>query len=183
MSEITQAELSYYERLNGRQKAFVDAYLECGEATEAAITAGYSSLAAKTIGYQLIHTHKFIRRALREKGYSLGPSVAGVKEVLQTLTVEMRSAPEPKDRIKAAELLGKRYGIFVTRQEISGKGGKPIEHRVTAKRELDLSNLSNEELDNLESIIRKAVSGDSPRSLTNLSPDSRGEGETPGEGG
>jgi phage terminase small subunit len=154
MSEITKEELSAYNRLTQKQRAFVDAFIEYGEGEKAAEVAGYISR-----GYASRHLLKnmWVRRALRDKGADMGPSVAKPKEVLQTLTEEMRSAPEPKDRIKAAELLGKRYGMFITRQEISGKDGKPIE--VKAKRDIDYSKLSTDELRQLESLLTKALPG------------------------
>lgn len=155
MSEITPEELSAYERLSPRQKAFVDAFLELGDSTEAARLCNYNQ--PRAAGFHLLSL-RWVRRALKEKGAELGPSVAGVKEILRTLTNEMRTAEEPKDRIKAAELLGKRYAIFITRQELSGKNGRPIE--LIAKKQIDLSKLSDEELNILDAanrIIAKAL--------------------------
>ena len=55
--------------------------------------------------------------------------VASAEEVLQYLTRVMRGEerdqfdldPSFQDRTKAAELLGKRYRLFVDKQEITGK--------------------------------------------------------------
>ena len=55
--------------------------------------------------------------------------IADAEEVLQYLTRVMRGEvkdqfdldPTIQDRTKAAELLGKRYKLFVDKQEISGK--------------------------------------------------------------
>lgn len=55
--------------------------------------------------------------------------IADAEEVLRYLTKVMRGEvkdqfdldPTIQDRTKAAELLGKRYKLFVDKQEISGK--------------------------------------------------------------
>lgn len=49
-----------------RQQAFVDAYLKCGNATQAAITAGYSSRSALSQSFDLLRNPR-VRRALRGK--------------------------------------------------------------------------------------------------------------------
>lgn len=59
------------------------------------------------------------------------PPVADGEEVLQYLSALLRGQeaegegpPAPRDRLKAAELLGKRYGLFTDR--VSPEGGLPV---------------------------------------------------------
>lgn len=54
--------------------------------------------------------------------------VALVAEVSQTTTKDGGSIrAKTNDKLKALELLGKHLGMFVDRQEMTGKDGKPIE--------------------------------------------------------
>lgn len=58
---------------------------------------------------------------------------------------------KPADKKGALDSLAKHLGMFVERHEHSGPGGRPIQH----EHKPDLSNLTDEELDALESIVRK----------------------------
>lgn len=67
------------------------------------------------------------------------PLVASAEERARFWTSVMRDGSEStKDRLKAAETLGKVHGDFIDRVEISGRGGGPVE-MITA--------LSDEELE------------------------------------
>ncbi|SMG51466.1 terminase small subunit [Dethiosulfovibrio salsuginis] len=56
------------------------------------------------------------------------------------------------DKVRALELLGKHLGMFVERKEITGRDGGPIEHN----QKIDLSILSDEELNILENALGKS---------------------------
>ncbi|MCL2461386.1 MAG: terminase small subunit [Defluviitaleaceae bacterium] len=128
--------------LTERQKRFIDFYIETGNAAEAAKKAGYSGKTAKIIGAQnLTKLNLFIQEKLAAKD---AQRIAGQDEVLQYLTRVLRGedteevvvvegtgdgcseartmskALSPKDRIKAAELIGKRWGIFTENISMSG---------------------------------------------------------------
>ena len=120
-------------KLNARQKAFCEFYVVSGNATDAAIKAGYSESYAK----DRIHTlmkNVGISRYIDELMQKLeSKRIATAEEVLQNLTAMMRGEIQEevvvvegegdgvssariikkqvsaKERIKAAELLGKRY--------------------------------------------------------------------------
>lgn len=129
-------------RLTPKQKAFCDYYIECGNATQAAIKAGYSKKTATETGYENLrkpHLKKYIDERVKKKE---AKQIAKQDEVLAYLTSIMRGEEteqvlrgigkgaqvvdemevSAKDRIKAAELLGKRYGLWVDRQEMDVKG-------------------------------------------------------------
>ena len=115
-----------YDRLTEKQKRFIDYYIETANATESAKKAGYSSKTAKNIGAEnLTKLNFFIQMKLEEKE---SQRIASQDEVLQYLTKVMRGEEKDQfgldaslqDRTKCAELLGKRYGTFVEKKEISG---------------------------------------------------------------
>ena len=128
-----------------RQKKFADDYLITGIAYKSAINAGYSEKYAKTNSHKLLENTR-IKAYIEEKLTKLeSETVAEQKEVLEFLTETMRGEHQQeqvimvptgngrgklekvkteaqlKDRIKAAELLGKRYGIFTEKIESVNK--------------------------------------------------------------
>lgn len=123
-----------------RQKKFCDEYLISGNATDAAIKAGYSPKTAKNIGSENL-AKPDIKAYIQEQLEQLhSEKIADATEVLQYLTSVMRGehkeevpllcgegvqtlAPKEvgaKERLKAAELIGKRFGLFTDRVGIDG---------------------------------------------------------------
>lgn len=127
--------------LTPKQKAFADYYIETGNATEAAIKAGYSKKTSRVIGQENL-TKPAIKTYIDEKMEQLADKrIAKAEEVLEYLTRVIRGEEteqvvvtenvgdfmsearvinkelSAKDRIKAAELLGKRYRLFVDKVE------------------------------------------------------------------
>lgn len=123
-------------KLTEKQKVFCDEYIISLNATDAARKAGYSKKTARQIGQENLskpYIQKYIQRRLAEKE---SERIATQNEVLEYLTAVMRGEiqeeaivvenignyqsrakkilkqVDPKDRNKAAELLGKRYGLF-----------------------------------------------------------------------
>ena len=112
-------------KLTPKQKAFADYYIELGNATEAARRAGYSNKTAAVIGTEnLIKPN--IKQYIDERLKKIEDKrIAKGEEVLQYLTKVMRGEEKDQfgldaslqDRTKAAELLGKRYRLFVDKVE------------------------------------------------------------------
>lgn len=123
--------------MTARQRKFCDEYLISGNATDAAIKAGYSPKTAKSIGQRLltfVDLKQYIDAEL-EKLHSA--KIADAQEVLEYLTSVMRGEHteqvlklvgdgiqtvtdidvSAKERIKAAELIGKRYALFSVKAE------------------------------------------------------------------
>lgn len=123
-------------KLTAKQKRFCDEYLIDLNATQAAIRAGYSQKTAKVIGSENLSKpaiKEYIDERMAEKEKRL---IADQDEVLKYLTAVLRGEGHeemvvvegygegrskattvtrdicPKDRLKAAELLGKRYSLF-----------------------------------------------------------------------
>lgn len=115
--------------MSEKQKAFCDYYIETLNAAEAARRAGYSEKSARIVGCENLtkpNIKEYIELRLAELE---GKRVASADEVLQYLTRVMRGEekdqfdldPSLQDRTKAAELLGKRYRLFIDKQEIDAK--------------------------------------------------------------
>lgn len=129
------------KKLTAKQQRFCDEYLIDLNATQAAIRAGYSKKTAKQIGQQnltKLDLKEYIEKRMAEKEAAL---VADQDEVLKYLTSVLRGEsqsteivvegigdgcseartitkePSEKDRLKAAELLGKRYALFTDKFE------------------------------------------------------------------
>lgn len=119
-------------KMTAKQKRFCDEYLIDLNATQAAIRAGYSKKTAYAIGVEnlkKVEIKKYIADRMAEKESTL---IADQDEVLRYLTAVMRGqsqssvlarteigseeviekAPDEKERLRAAELLGKRYGLY-----------------------------------------------------------------------
>ena len=91
-----------YEKLTEMQKRFIDYYIETANATKACEMAGYKGKNLNRLGSQnLSKLDKFIKVKLEEKDQF------GLDASLQ-------------DRTKCAELLGKRYGTFIEKKELTG---------------------------------------------------------------
>lgn len=137
-------------KLTIKQKAFADYYIKLGNATEAAVRAGYKKKTAYSIGCENLKKPDikvYIEQRLKEIEDS---RIASAKEVVEYLSAVMRGDQQEevivvegtgdgcseargvnkdvsaKERIKAAELLGKRYGIFTDNTNINASVGVTI---------------------------------------------------------
>lgn len=133
-------------KLTEKQKRFADYYIELGNATEAARKAGYSSKTAKSIGQENLtkpDIKSYIKERLDEKD---AERIASQDEILEFLTAVMRGEkteqipvglgegaqqledkdPYLKDRVKAAELLGKRHSMWTDKVDMVGNVGVRI---------------------------------------------------------
>ncbi|MCM3701444.1 terminase small subunit [Paenibacillus macerans] len=132
-----------------KQKRFADFYIELGDGTEAYIKAGYkvkSREVAKVNASRLLtnaNVKNYIDAMIAQKD---SERIAKQDEVLEFLTDVMRGQIKEqfplglgmgeqtlvkkeldgKDRIKAAELLGKRYAMWTDKQQIDGAVGVQI---------------------------------------------------------
>ena len=130
-------EVKDYNSLTEKQKRFIDYYIETANATESAMKAGYSKKTAKQIGNEnLTKLDFFIQQRLKEKDNN---RIASQDEVLQYLTKVMRGEEKDQfgleaslqDRTKCAELLGKRYGTFKDKIDVTGNIPVVIQDDIT----------------------------------------------------
>lgn len=130
--------------MTAKQERFVAEYLIDLNATQAAIRAGYSEKFANT------NANKLLQNTTLKNAINVGlekinsEKIADAAEVMQYLTSVMRGeteaeivvienvgdfcsearrmnkSPDEKERLKAAELLGKRYSLFNDKVNIEG---------------------------------------------------------------
>lgn len=105
--------------MNQRKRAFCEAYLISGNATDAAREAGYSPRSARSIGQRLL-TFDDMREYLERRNQEISAAnTAQMEEVRQFWTATMRDENmKPADRLKVSELLAKTYGAFLERVEV-----------------------------------------------------------------
>ena len=104
-------------KLTDRQKVFCRLCAEGMKPIEAAKKAGYQNV-YRTIG-DMLRNERIRKEIERQKGKKEQPikveeeaPVAEKEEILTFLTGMMREDDDPKLRMKAAELLGKRESLF-----------------------------------------------------------------------
>lgn len=132
------------QKLTLKQQAFADNYIELGNATEAYLKA-YTNIkkeaTARANGSRLL-TNANVSKYIAERMEELkSERVADQQEILETLTAVLRGEvngatligmgmgeqdisenmkPSVAEKIKAAELLGKRYAMWTEKQQIDG---------------------------------------------------------------
>lgn len=112
------------KKLTPKQKAFVDYYIENGgNATQAAIKAGYSQKYANTNANKLLQ-NTTISKYIEERNKLIeSKRIASITEVKEYWTRVMRGEEKDQfgldaslqDRNKAAESLAKTYGMFINK--------------------------------------------------------------------
>lgn len=104
-------------KLNAKRQAFVDAWE--GNATAAALAAGYSPKTAYSQGQRLLKNVEVQAAIKAREAQRLAPTIATRQERQKFWTSVLRNEKEAmKDRLKAAELLGKSEGDFLERVEM-----------------------------------------------------------------
>ena len=127
---------SISEKLTQKQQRFVDEYIISGNATQAAIKAGYSKRSAQQTGAENLLKPVIKAELDRRNAEIKSAKTADMQEVMEYLASVMRGEQtesvatakgiydnvpvSAKDRIKAAELIGKRHGAWTDKKEISG---------------------------------------------------------------
>lgn len=108
-----------YKELTPKQQRFVDEYIVDLNAKQAAIRAGYSARSAEVQGCRLL-SNANVQEAVRERTEDRKKdTIATAEEVLEYLSECLRDAGmHPQYRQKAAELLGKRYGLYTERVNV-----------------------------------------------------------------
>lgn len=125
--------------LTPKQRRFADEYIVSLNATQAAIKAGYSKRTADRIGSENLRKLE-IRAYIDERLEALqSEKIADQEEVLAFLTAVMREEVTEevlkgtgpgaqtiakvkvgaRDRIRASELIGKRYGLFTDKVDVT----------------------------------------------------------------
>ena len=126
-------------KLTEKQRRFCDYYIELGNGAEAAVRAGYSKKTARQMASENMakpYVKAYIDAKLEELA---NERTADAQEVLEYLTSVMRGKEKEetliglgegaqgktkievgaKDRLKAAELLGKRHALFTDKVDLN----------------------------------------------------------------
>ena len=131
-------------KLTRKQQRFADEYLVDANATQAAIRAGYSEKTARSQGQRLLNNVN-IKTYIDEQLEKIhNEKIADAQEVMMYLTSVLRGEsqseivvvegtgdgysdarrmmklPDERERLKAAELIGKRYGMFTDKVNVEG---------------------------------------------------------------
>ncbi|MBS9539236.1 terminase small subunit [Staphylococcus hominis] len=121
-----------------KQKQFADEYIRTGNAYQSAINVGYSEKYAKARSHKMLENVGINQYIDDNLEIIQKESIAEADEIMRYLTRVLRAEekeeilvyvgdgmqeiqtiqPSAKDRIKAAELLGKRYRMWTEKQEI-----------------------------------------------------------------
>lgn len=158
-------------KLTIKQQAFVDAYIELGNGGEAYKRAYPNVKRDETarVNASRLLTNANVKAYIDERMEQLKTErVADQQEILETLTavirgearaatlvgvgggeeyIEKNMPPTMGERIKAAELLGKRYRMWTEKVD--------VEHSGEVDTKLDLSRLTDEELRALANSIKE----------------------------
>lgn len=124
--------------MNPRQQKFIDEYIKCSNATQAAINAGYSVKNAASIGYENLRKPYILAEVERRLAELKSERTADVQESLETLTKILRGElteirisasgkkfkcpPSIADRISAADKILRMNGAYKDKQEIKLSG-------------------------------------------------------------
>lgn len=130
-------------KLTEKERIFADEYIKTTNATQSAITAGYSEKTARSKGSQLltkINVRQYIEAVMNERSKD---TIATADEVLEYLTSVVRGEEKDAfgldvsiaDRTKAAELLGKRYMLFADKVKLDAEIEIDISDRMKQARE------------------------------------------------
>ncbi len=124
------------KKLTLKQQRFIDEYIISGNATQAAIKAGYSKRTAKQAGTENL-AKPYLQEAIKQRTDEIkSAKTADMTEVMEYLASVLRGEQtesvatakgvfsgvevSAKDRIKAAELIGKRFGAWTDKKEVNG---------------------------------------------------------------
>ncbi|APU45131.1 terminase small subunit [Limosilactobacillus fermentum] len=124
------------KKLTLKQQRFVDEYIISGNATQAAIKAGYSKKTANRIATENL-SKPVIKTAIDKRNAEIqSEKTMDMQEVMELLasiargeTTEetvtnkgdvIETATRNSDKLKALELIGKRFGAWTDKKEISG---------------------------------------------------------------
>ncbi|WP_288531550.1 terminase small subunit [uncultured Secundilactobacillus sp.] len=127
------------QKLTVKQQKFADEYIISGNATQAAIAAGYSQKTAGSVGNENLKKPA-ISSYIKQRTKAISNSkIANQQEILQYLTSVLRGEETEsvatakgifsgvdvgaKDRLKAAELLGKHTAMWTENRNVNATVG------------------------------------------------------------
>lgn len=141
--------------MNARQTRFVQEYLIDLNATQAAIRAGYSEKAARAIGSENLtkpDIAEAIAKAQEKAAARCEFTHDSIIKDIDEIGKEARGEGVYASALKSRELIGKHFGMWPNKQEITGAGGGPVQ----IEGGFDASKLTPEEREALRALVLKA---------------------------
>lgn len=121
--------------ITDKQERFIAEYLVDGNATRAAIAAGYSERTAARIGSELLarpHVRAAVTEGRKRIAAKLELTAEKVLTDLDRLAMKAEKAGKFSDAIRARELQGKHLKLFTEKHEHGGIGGGPVQFSITS---------------------------------------------------
>ncbi len=127
--------------MNERQRKFVREYIKTNNATQAAITAGYSKKTAYSIGNENLkkpeikkELEKYQEKQQKKFEYTVEDSFNNLRKA-QELALNRKNPlgeanPDLTNFIKAEELKGKLKGLYVEKRELKTIDSSPFEVKI-----------------------------------------------------
>ncbi|MDO5547212.1 MAG: terminase small subunit [Eubacteriales bacterium] len=113
--------------MNDRQRKFAEYYAQCGNVVQSAIKAGYSEKYANALAYKLLENIGVAEYLRTLTGMAQNVRIlTAVKrqELLSELAED--NAIEPKDRIKAIDVLNKMTGEYTVKVDTTVQPSKKL---------------------------------------------------------
>lgn len=133
--------MGFLAMLNERQKKFVREYIKTNNATQSAISAGYSKKTAYAIGQENLKKleikeaiEKEQKKNIERFEYTMQESFENLKKAqeiaLQRCNPLGSPNPDLTNYLKAEELKGKLCGLYIDKKEIAGLDQTPLEIKI-----------------------------------------------------
>lgn len=118
--------------LKPSQRLFADTYARTGHAEQSALAAGYAASSARNTGPRLLRHPDVIAYLAALAEATASTRIADLTELREFWTTILRDGERDDGaRLKASDLLGKSFGAFIERRELSGAGS--IEVQITRR--------------------------------------------------
>lgn len=117
------------KKLTPKQEGFCIEYAACGNATQAAINAGYSPKTAYSIGQENLKKPEIVAKIQEISKRETQARIMSVDRRQERLSELAEKSEDGNVVVRAIETLNKMDGIYIQKQEISGKDGGAITFR------------------------------------------------------
>lgn len=114
--------------LTMKQRKFVNAYCESGNASQSALKAGYSENSAESQGSRLLKNPKVIKAIeLKEKEFEMASLITKEYVLAALKDIADDEGEQTQNKLRALENLGKYLTMFTDKQIIQNDNGNPFE--------------------------------------------------------
>lgn len=114
--------------LKEKQEKFCTEYLACGNATEAALRAGYSPKNARFMASENLTKPNIQKRINELRQQAASSKVLSYQEKREWIADRLRDPEERSDiKAKLVDLDNKMEGVYINRTELTGNNGGPLE--------------------------------------------------------